>query len=1207
MINEHALFKNTSETPLIVRRYSHFRPHPVEVSDLTDILDLGAVSVEQTSKKEANLVNNSSFQPIVTEDPDAVSQIHINKEVLSSQQLSRLSEIHRKYSEVFNDDLRKGYNHKAGGFYADFTFTNKPPPTRVFSPQYNKRCTDLQQSKCDELEAQGVLVDPKLHGIPVLHVSPSWIQQKGKAKHKSLQECTLDELRFITAFNSLNDSIRPKPTMSCSANTIFKFLASWECHIFADLSNSYFQLPVKKKLWSYLGVQTPHKGVRVMTRTGQGLLGSDVELGELLSRVLGEDIASGHCVAIRDDIIIGGKDKNEAISNYESVLGRLHASNLKLSPRKVRIFPADTEVYGYRVINGCILPSSHTVTSLGQTKMEDLTTIKHVNSWKGLYKTLIGHLPALSSVMSPFDTATAGKQSNEKFNWTPTLTSAYNEAMNHLGKINKTYLPKPDEQLILLPDAMSSEPCIGWLLYVKRNQKLLPVSFCTAKLKDYMKKWFPCEKEAVGVVISLDQCSHWINESKLPTLVGPDCQAVVKATELIRKGGHSTNPRMQSLLACVNRRNIRFFHNSAKQGLHIVPDHLSRMKDRTCHSKDCAIERFLTDIPVTVQAMNLSSVEEPTSLLSLCLQQPIPTPAVIAASSQALEDHLLKRAGPIPLGSRQTWMEIQKSDSDCQAVYHMKLHGEAPRRKSTNPNINRIYKECTIDKGILVVRSFDERKMREIERVVIPPSFLDSILTVLHLKLNHPKLSQLRQVFERYFFSPKTEKALSNLYEACHICKSFKRFPKDLETYNPSLFPEHPGIHMNIDILKRAKQLIVVNVDLFSFYVTSCFSASEKAEDIARAILQVTTPIRRSGTLQVRVDKAPCFKKLAADKDTLLTQVGISLILADDDNKNSNCSVDKAIDELEQELRKLSPDGKQLDEGDLSQATLILNSKIRKRGLTSSEIHFSRDAYDNSNLQLDDEKLQSQQKRLRLQNHQHLAKSRNPRGVVPSPIDIKTGDIVFTKNSGSKHDARDLHIVTKSDDTTAKVSVRKALHASHFSSNPLNISPQVKLVSNKFVFKLDNRQSFEQDSREQQQDHLYLSSPAYSPPLITTQKWDPVAVNEENDGHLIPITDMSPDNIPLEGHNSTDCSQHASIDNLGEGINDETANSNEIDESEILIFDDGEEPFLEERLIQDRTPKVNDHISFYDEHRGEWVSAMIIRDLSRRWKHYFNI
>ena len=130
---------------------------------------------------------------------------------------------------------------------------NKPPPTRVFWPQYNKKCTDLQQAKCDELEAQGVLVDPKLHGIPVLHVSPSWIQQKGKAKHKSLQDCTLDNLRFITAFNSLNDSIRPKPTKSCSANTIFKFLAGWQFHIW-ERENFYIYIYyyIKSIIYEYL-------------------------------------------------------------------------------------------------------------------------------------------------------------------------------------------------------------------------------------------------------------------------------------------------------------------------------------------------------------------------------------------------------------------------------------------------------------------------------------------------------------------------------------------------------------------------------------------------------------------------------------------------------------------------------------------------------------------------------------------------------------------------------------------------------------------------------------------------------------------------------------------------------------------------------------------------------------------------------------------
>ena len=66
---------------------------------------------------------------------------------------------------------------------------------------------------------------------------------------------------------------------------------------------------------------------------------------------------------------------------------------------------------------------------------------------------------------------------------------------------------------------------------------------CTAKLKDYMTRWFPCEKEAIGVVLSLEQCAHWIAEAQLTTLVGPDSLAVVKAVDLIKKGKHSSNPR----------------------------------------------------------------------------------------------------------------------------------------------------------------------------------------------------------------------------------------------------------------------------------------------------------------------------------------------------------------------------------------------------------------------------------------------------------------------------------------------------------------------------------------------------------------------------------------------------------------------------------------------------------------------------------------
>ena len=67
-----------------------------------------------------------------------------------------------------------------------------------------------------------------------------------------------------------------------------------------------------------------------MTRTGQGLLGSDVELEQLMSRVLGQEISQGFCMTIREDMVIGGSFIEEAIRNYKLVLSKLHSNNLKL-------------------------------------------------------------------------------------------------------------------------------------------------------------------------------------------------------------------------------------------------------------------------------------------------------------------------------------------------------------------------------------------------------------------------------------------------------------------------------------------------------------------------------------------------------------------------------------------------------------------------------------------------------------------------------------------------------------------------------------------------------------------------------------------------------------------------------------------------------------------------------------------------------------
>jgi hypothetical protein len=311
IVEGHAIYVNSSSATTISHpRYAHFQTLPVQEFSLETV----KLASGTTSKKKI-------IGPAESVD-QLIGMVKTNEDILTPVQKTRLKDIHYQNSKAFDGDLRGGYNQKGGRHYGSFTFKdqNKPPPNKVWAPQYNRVCADLHQAKCDELEEQGVLLDPKEYNIDILHVSPSFIQQKGRAKHKKLPDCTLDEIRFITDFNVLNENIRPISGRSTSAIDIFKFLGKWKFFIFADMFNSYFQIPMKKKLLGYLGIMTPFRGVKIISRAGQGLLNSDYELEQLLFRVLGDEILDGICMAARDDVTIGGNTIDEAISNWERVL-----------------------------------------------------------------------------------------------------------------------------------------------------------------------------------------------------------------------------------------------------------------------------------------------------------------------------------------------------------------------------------------------------------------------------------------------------------------------------------------------------------------------------------------------------------------------------------------------------------------------------------------------------------------------------------------------------------------------------------------------------------------------------------------------------------------------------------------------------------------------------------------------------------------------
>ena len=262
------------------------------------------------------------------------------------------------------------------------------------------------------------------------------------------------------------------------------------------------------------------------------------------------------------------------------------------------------------------------------------------------------------------------------------------------------------------------------------------------------------------------------------------------------------------------------------------------------------------------------------------------------------------------------------------------------------------------------------------------------------MRLDHISAFQLENVFNRYFIGISTNSTVDQIVKECSLCISLEKFPKELQEFDPKLEPEHPGSHMNADVIQRAGQSILVNTDLFSGYTTACILENERKDEMIRGLLLITTPIRHSPEVTIRVDSAPALRSLQKKGHGDLEENGLKLVLGEDMNKNSNCSVDKKIQELQGEIKRLCPTETKLTVSTLSRAVCNLNMRIRNQGLTASQIHFSRDTVTGENLDLDDKRLMLDKVEKRKVNNVHSAKSKAPKGKELTRQDLRPGDIV---------------------------------------------------------------------------------------------------------------------------------------------------------------------------------------------------------------------
>ena len=171
------------------------------------------------------------------------------------------------------------------------------------------------------------------------------------------------------------------------------------------------------------------------------------------------------------------------------------------------------------------------------------------------------------------------------------------------------------------------------------------------------------------------------------------------------------------------------------------------------------------------------------------------------------------------------------------------------------------------------------------------------------------------------------------------------------------------------------------------------------------------------------MDNAPGFTALRNDK--VLSSLNISLDFGRVKNKNHNPTIDKSVQEIEQEIKFLCPNGGPLNPGLLATAINNSNNRIRSNGISSKEILLKRDSYTGAPIEFEDSWLKDYKHEKRLQNHVYSEFSKSSGIHNAETGQFSVGQLVHVKTEGSKHSVRDTYLIMSIAQNTKEAIIQK--------------------------------------------------------------------------------------------------------------------------------------------------------------------------------------
>ena len=201
--------------------------------------------------------------------------------------------------------------------------------------------------------------------------------------------------------------------------------------------------------------------------------------------------------AYMDDIVVGGKTKEEHDCHLQQFFDRIKSKNLTICKEKSVLGGTKLRFLGHIISGGTIAPDPQRSAPFIQFPVP--TTLKQLHRFVGLAVYHAKWIPHFSKIMDPLFTALSTNQLPLSY---PALVAI--QKIKQCIKDAVLWVVDPTKELVLTTDA--SGTAIGGIL----SQNDQPVAFMSKRLSKAQQCWSAAELEGYAVVEACNQFRHYL-------------------------------------------------------------------------------------------------------------------------------------------------------------------------------------------------------------------------------------------------------------------------------------------------------------------------------------------------------------------------------------------------------------------------------------------------------------------------------------------------------------------------------------------------------------------------------------------------------------------------------------------------------------------------------------------------------------------------